>query len=403
MTKEAQWQWHELRWPILSWLVWRIGLLVVGLLANYWLPYRPSFPYYEVLLPSFGWSQWLYSWANFDGVHYLTIAENGYLGFGLIQAFFPVFPLVVRGLSSITQLDLLASGLLLNQFFSLVLTCLLWYWLKTTLNPQQAKLGLWWWLLFPTSFFLISYYNESLFLVLALGCWLAARQQRWVWAAGLAGIASATRVVGIWLLPLLLLEFLTQTAPNFSSSGMKPYRDWLLKQKWQLLLICGSSLGLLSYMLYLQLTFNDPLYFLHLQSEFGAGRQESLILWPQVVWRSSKILLTTPLLDWKYLAYLQEFLAGTLGVLLVIWGYLRRKETKLTMPLLVYSLGVLLTPTLTGTFSSMPRYLLAAWPLWLVITGLSQKSRPSTWLALAISLGLLIINTSLFIQGYWVA
>ena len=403
MTKPNTWHWSELKLPIVFWLIWRLALLAVGLLAGQWLPYKPSFPYFEILLPSFGWPQWLYSWANFDGVHYLTIAINGYVGIGLIQAFFPVFPLLVRFTSNLTQLDLLASGLLLNQVFSLILACMIWYWLRITLSAQQAKIGLLWWLVFPTSFFLTSFYNESLFLVLALGSWLFAKQGRWGWAVVLAAVASATRVIGIWLLPLLLLEFFEQTAPNLTQNALSKLTTWLLQWKWQLLLIFGSSLGLLGYMTYLQLTFGDPLYFLHLQSEFGAGRQESLILWPQVVWRSLKILIEARPFDWKYLSYVQEFIAGTLGIILVVWGFWQRKHTKLSLPLAFYSLGCLLTPTLTGTFSSMPRYVLSAWPLWLVLVWLSQKNRVLMWLALAISLGLLIINTSLFIQGYWVA
>jgi hypothetical protein len=274
---------------------------------------------------------------------------------------------------------------------------------KTTLSARDARVGLLWWLAFPTSFFLVSFYNESLFLSLALGSWLLAKHQRWGWAAGLAAVAAATRVVGIWLWPLLLLEFFEQTYPNMTQMGLAKLTSWLTKWKWQLIALSLSSLGLLAYMLYLKVVFHDPLYFLHLQSEFGAGRQESIILWPQVVWRSSKILLVARPFDWKYLAYVEEFIAGTFGILLVVWGFWQRKHTKLTLPLAFYSLGCLLTPTLTGTFSSMPRYVLAAWPLWLTLIWLSQKNRALMWLALAISLGLLIINTSLFVQGYWIA
>ncbi|PIR61011.1 MAG: hypothetical protein COU68_01660, partial [Candidatus Pacebacteria bacterium CG10_big_fil_rev_8_21_14_0_10_45_6] len=69
-------------------LVWRIGLFVVSLIAPAFISYEPSFPYAYDLLAKLGLPQWLYSWANFDGVHYLTIMRMGYVGTGLIQAFF---------------------------------------------------------------------------------------------------------------------------------------------------------------------------------------------------------------------------------------------------------------------------------------------------------------------------
>lgn len=401
--KFKNFQLNDFKTPISFWFFWNLGLQFINRLAPSWLPYKPSFPYYDSLLPSFHWPQWLYSWANFDGVHYLTIAEKGYLGTGLIQAFFPVFPLLARLISQLAQLDLMITGLLLNQILSLFLTCLIWIWLKTTFTTAQAKQGLLWWLLFPASFFLISFYNESLFVALALGSWLLAKQQKWWWAGILAAVATATRVVGIWLLPLLFLELLEQTWPRTQKNFFQQAKSWLTKNFLAISSISLSAVGLLSYMAYLHFTFHDPLYFLHQQSEFGAGRQESLVLWPQVVWRALKILLYSRPFDWKYFTYLQEFLVGTGSVILTLWGFWQRKKTQLTLPLTIYTLGCLLTPALTGTFSSMSRYALSAWPLWLVLVTIGQKNRLLAGLALAISLGLLIINTSLFLQGYWVA
>ena len=39
------------------------------------------------------------------------------------------------------------------------------------------------------------------------------------------------------------------------------------------------ALGLVSYMGYLWVNFNDPLYFLTVQSQFGAARQSQLVIW----------------------------------------------------------------------------------------------------------------------------
>jgi hypothetical protein len=61
-----------------------------------------------------------------------------------------------------------------------------------------------WTAIFPSGFFLLAGYTESLFLALALGTLLAARKQRW-WLAGLLGmLATMTRLQGAALaLPVL--------------------------------------------------------------------------------------------------------------------------------------------------------------------------------------------------------
>ncbi len=389
-------------WPgvLGTWLVWRLGLLYLGSLADKVLLYKPSFPYFETL-PLFGWPRWLYSWANFDGIHYLTITQVGYVGTGLIQAFFPVTALLMAGIHHLTHLDLFMSGFWLNQAASLVTCLLLWSWLKSELGERAARWGLVWWLVFPTVFFTGAIYSEATFLALSLGCWLAARKGHW-WLAGLLGMfASATRVMGILLLPMLFLELLAQTHWSWHIQ-LSELKSWWQLQWPKVLAISLTSLGLLSYMGYLWFEFHDPLFFLHQQAAFGGGRQESLVLWLQVVWRSIHILLTARPFDWKYLIYVEEFVVGIGSVAILIWGWWHRKRTHLTTPLAVYSLGCILMPTFTGTFLSLPRYVLSAWPLWLVLIAWSRSSRWA-WLGVVFSLALLIINTVLFIQGYWVA
>src|SRR5688572_29034439 len=53
----------------------------------------------RLLIPT-GFPSWVWGFGNFDGVHYLSIAQNGYQALGS-QAFFPLFPIIVRWLSFI--------------------------------------------------------------------------------------------------------------------------------------------------------------------------------------------------------------------------------------------------------------------------------------------------------------
>ncbi len=392
--------------PVLTFLgifaIWRVVLFAIGAWLAPWLSYQPSFPYAYDLLPLYGLPQWLYSWANFDGIHYLTIAEKGYIGTGLIQAFFPGFPFLMIAFNWLTA-NSLVSGLLVANL-SLMAVLPLWFFLvKHDYGKDAAKMSLALWLLFPTAFFLGAVYSESLFMVLVLGSFLAARTQRW-WLAGiLVALASATRVVGVLLVPALLLELLLQESAlekgRITLAKLKT-GIWSVvsKKKSAVLWILAGMVGLIAYMIFLNGEFHDPLYFLHVQSEFGAGRQETLVTYPQVVWRYFKILVTYRPFDLKYYAFVQEAVVGVLGLVCLLWSV---RSVRWSYAL--FALGAFLVPTVTGTFSSVPRYYLVCFPFFIWLALRMKTRRWLMWSYLLVSSLLLILNTVLFIQGYWVA
>lgn len=369
---------------VLIFLIWRGILLLVSLLADGFLKYAPSFPYADSLLATLSLPRFLYSWANFDGVHYITIAKEGYTHVRFIQAFFPLLPMILKPIFMIFGAYALFFSLFLIGCFALLATMTWFLFMRHFFGDKTARLSLIILLLFPTSLFLGALYTEGVFLILVLGTFLASSQKRWGLATLLVLLASATRIVGIFLVPALLLElYLTTKNSKF------PWKTALL--------ISTGSLGLIAYMIYLKLAVNDPLAFFHAQAGFGAGRQTNLVIYPQVVFRSLKILLTNSF-NLKYLAYLQEFLAGTLGLIGIILG------AKYSRPSwMLFALCAFFLPTLTGTFSSMSRYLLVCFPLFIFLTKYLE-TRPITRLIWIIVSGfLLVLNTLLFIQGYWVA
>src|SRR5437868_5249810 len=90
---------------------WRIFLLVVILVAVLFLPSLPS---YSILRktdnPNFIFNQLLFSWANFDGIHYLSIANYNY---NLDGRFFPFYPILIHFFSLLLHTPALSIGQLL--------------------------------------------------------------------------------------------------------------------------------------------------------------------------------------------------------------------------------------------------------------------------------------------------
>ncbi|MBW7955738.1 hypothetical protein H3C66_03305 [Patescibacteria group bacterium] len=391
---------------VVAFLGWRVGLFLLGALAGHFILYDPSFPYADAILPRYNLPQWLFSWANFDGVHYLTIAEKGYIGTGLIQAFFPFFPFVIlRTLFILSggEMNTLLVGLLVSNIAALA-SFLLWFaFLKSEYGIRCAWVGLTLLLIFPTSFFFGALYTESLFFFTIIAAFYTARRQQWALAAGLTIIATATRVVGIFLLPALLVELWLQWRNTHPKSATKQLHFSQLRSFadscWrEILLILLGGVGLLAYTAYLANTFGDPLYFLHVQSEFGAGRQESVVLYPQVAWRSLRILLTVPPQSWGYYTYFLEFITGIGGAVALFFSLWRVR-----LSYVLFALGAFLMPTVTGTFSSMPRYILVCFPLYLLLMSYLESRPRLFWVVNGVFVTSLAINTVLFVQGYWLS
>lgn len=370
-------------------IVWRLLLQLSAFFADTLFSYNPTFPYAYTLLPQFSPYRTVYSWANFDGVHYLTIVQKGYEGTALIQAFFPAYPFIILLLGKLLPFSVLGIGLSLSHLCFMCALIVLWKLLAvveaSTVTKMRTLAVL---LFFPTSFFFASLYTESLFLLSALLVFWCAHKRIW-WGVALAGIvASATRVVGVAAVVAVLIEYLFEKKGRFSRNDIPV-----------VLLCAGGSFGLIAYMVYLWITFQDPLFFLHVQSEFGAGRQETLVLLPQVLWRGVKIIFYSDI-NWRWWTSLQELvytLAFGATLLYAFW-----KRSIVPHSWLIFSTLCLIIPTMTGTLSSMPRYVLVLFPVF-YIWATVRLSWPKWMLIFLLFIVGLVLNTLLFLQGYWVA
>lgn len=388
---------NDIKKLALLFIVYRIALFALGYLASFVLVYDPSFPYSNDILASFDLPKWLYSWGNFDGVHYITLVRGGYAAAAYIQAFFPLFPALIY-LTTFFVKNILLAGLLLSNTLFLILLIVFFIFMKDQFNRKIAWIATIALLLFPTAFFFGALYTESLFLSLVLLAFMAAYNRKFVVSAICIALASSTKVVGILLVPAIVVDvvFAQLSAPYSLPAIAKSIKANFIS----LFTLSLGSVGLFAYMYYLKVNYDDPLYFFHVQSEFGGGRQENLILYPQVLYRSLRILLTVDPTTIRYLSYIQEFCVGLFGLIALLYV---NKLKGVRAGYILFSLAAFIVPTLTGTFSSLPRYVLISFPVFIVIAHLANKYKKFAIIWFALSTLLLICNTILFIQGYWVA
>jgi len=360
-------------------LIIRLGLQLIAGGAIAWLPFVPSYPHWDITLVSQG-PEWLWFWGGFDGVHYLNIAEKGY-EYGLTQAFFPLYPLLIHWFT-IAGNRLLPALIISHLSF----VGFLYYFVKLGRLDFKVKAVKWagaLLLLYPAGFFLFGVYTESLFLLLVAAVFYLARRQLWLQAAIVAGLASATRLVGIFLLPVILWEYYQVNKPK-----ILPLVGYSLL----------ASSGLLLYLNYLQRRFGDFLIFIHSQPGFGAGRQvDTLVLPYQVIARYFKMFLSVNPGNNIYPVLVFEFIATLFFVFLIVYAF----KKKLRSGYLIFIIPALLLPTLTGTFASMPRYALIAFPLFYLLGNLKNKYFK---IILAGIFGLTLIWALVrFSRGLWLA
>lgn len=373
----------DIKIVFLMFLIWKIGLFSVLFLVLNFFPLA-SHNFLGGGYNNYSYNPYVFAWANFDGEHYLSIAQIGYRG--LEQAFFPVYPLLMKFIAALigfNQFNLVISGLIISNLSFLAALFLLYKLILLDYSRQIALLTITLILIFPTSFYFGSLYNESLFLLLSVSSFYYLRKNKFIKSALLGALSSGTRVFGLILLPAYLVEVWQQKLS--------------FKKYFWIFLI---PIGLLTYMLYQWISVGDSLAFYHLQKIVGEQHQEGVTLLPQVYFRYIKMLFTVDILNPIYGTILLEFLVGILFFILPIYGFFK----KVRLSYLCFAMIGFLLSTIQGSFSSVPRYVLILFPsflcLALIIQGFSRWTKITLFLAAVVWLGL---ETTLFLRGYWVA
>ena len=373
--------------------LWFIGILLFSLIATKILPNQKD--YLGGGLSNYLRLPLFWGFSNFDGEHYVSIAQNGYAP--LQHFFFPVYPLLIRIISTVLGHSLFLynlSGILVSFVSTAVFLVGLVQLLKIDYSEKVTELTILLLVLSPASFFFFMVYTESLFLALAVWCFYFTRRRLFLPAVILASIASATKVVGFSLGIAILFEILAPSWP------MKNVLEVVKKNIKELLLVLFSTTGLFAYMTFLQKETGDALVFLHKISVFGDQRSSTLISLPQVFYRYVFKIIPNLTNYWPTtFTTLLEFAVAVIFLLICIFSFRTLRKSYW-----IYLVIGFLVPTLAGSFSSLPRYVIVLFPAFLYLATLFEnKKKEYTYIVFAIFGLLQIISLMLFFRGYWLS
>ncbi|MCD6022296.1 MAG: integral rane protein-like protein [Actinomycetia bacterium] len=197
---------------LLVFLAARIGLSLVSVIAvDLVEPLPPvDVPGRSAPVATSGWHNAIDATERQDAVWYLRLADDGWSGDDASAAFFPLYPLTVRAVAWILPDswpgDELMAALLVSNVAFLGALLALFALTADAFGERVARRAIVVAALFPTAFFFLAPYTESLFLFLSILAFRAARWDRWGHVAVAGALAALTRSVGILLIPALLVE-----------------------------------------------------------------------------------------------------------------------------------------------------------------------------------------------------
>lgn len=310
-----------------------------------------------------------------------------------LVAFFPLYPLLIRLTGALTG-NLVTAGIWVSNLSLLIALFYLYALVKQEYDDRTAGRTIFYLAAAPSAFFFSAVYTESTFLLFIAAGFYYARNRRWL-LAGLAGaLASATRPQGVLLAVFILLEAIWQQGFRFFPKPWSLKAQWetlkadarLLPRAWRgYLAAILSTLGLLAYMGFLYFKFGDPLWFLHVQSEWG--REVG------VNWLPTFVKHTINIARWSGNAFSGEIfeislLMDTLFAIallpLVFLAVIRFRPSFGLFALLSY-----LLPLTSGSALSMQRFALGLVPVYLLLALWGRKA----WL------DRVIVGVSLTLQG----
>lgn len=149
-------------------------------------------------------------WQRFDTNWYLKIAQRGYSADDGSTVYFPLYPFLIRAVGTILFGNDLLAAILISNVALLVSLYLLYEFTRQVYDDGAAKRALIYLVIFPTAFFFLAAYTESLFFMLAIASLYAARKNNFFWASVLGALAALTRLQGLLLIIPLAYLFWTR-------------------------------------------------------------------------------------------------------------------------------------------------------------------------------------------------
>jgi len=358
---------HAVAVSLLPWALARVVVLIGLATARYEIRYFHITNTRALTVSGSGLLGWDASW-------YLAIAAHGYGGVARSGLrFFPLLPLLTRGLHYLTRLPLGACLLAIVNVASLLAAAGLYLLARDELGDEgTARRSVWLLSLLPPAFVLVMGYSESLFLVLAIVCFHNLRRSDWLWAALAGFLAGTARPIGCLLVVPALVEVLRRR----HGAGNRA----VAARAGQVLAVVAPLAGVAAYLGWVQSTFGGFLRPLTIQQQAQYHGSPGAPL-------SAPYHSLADLLHGSHLAAASHILWFALAMCMLAVSF-RRMAASYAL----FSAAVLVAALAGSNLGSFERYALSAFPL--VVAGATLLESPRLLAATLVLSAMLLLGYS---------
>jgi len=307
---------------------------------------------------------------QWDAGWYKHIIEYGYAlqGNPAAPAFYPLFPLIINILSTLTfhVFDVRLLVLVINTLaLWFILVALMRIVAKFSTSKAAQRIAVLAFLSFPSAFFLHVFYGESLFIAIAFWAYLSALNKKW-WLVGiLLGILTAARLPSLLFIGLCILEYI------------RSY-DWNIKKALNknILWFLIAPVGFISYGFYLLAVRGDFLAMFHAYSATNDWTYQvfNLNIFATLYNTVAKIIQSATSLHPTYEVFINYALPLACVLVLIISSvYILVKLGSKAIPLFVFGILAIVMFTLNSNVVSVHRYILGCLPIFIAVTLLGRQ------------------------------
>jgi hypothetical protein len=309
---------------------------------------------------------------RWDSGAYVAIAHQGYGEVPANNAYFPLYPLLMRLVAALfggSDDAYLAAGIVISNlalFVALVyLVRLVAIDHQGTAAPGRAALYL---LAFPTSVFLSVVYAESLLIAFSVGAVYHARRGEWLAAAALGMLAALAKpYFGAAIAVPIAIEAFQRSGPRAALAAAAP-----------------AAIAFIGWLAVLWRITGDPKAILTAEANWGLA--------PSLPFEAFADLFDPNVYGFPYIVLASTLLTGALVVL--SWRVLRPS-------LAAYATVAFLIAVGSGSLTSSPRYFLAIFPAFIVLAVVARGWLGRAYVAVGAGIGMLFIG--MYALWYWVA
>jgi len=236
-----------LRWALVIFVTMRISLSLIAALALFQFPlYHVTYYHGVQPVPPGIANALLGVWQRFDSIWYTKIAMQGYAQGDGTTVFFPLYPILTRLVGKVLLGNYLLGGIIVSNVAYFLALVYLYKLSQLEFDSQVASRAVVYLSVFPTAFFLLGVYTESLFLLFAVSAFYYARKGNWLAASIVGLLAALTKQLGLLLMLPLLYEYLAER--RFEIRSVR--RD--------VLLLALIPIGTLAFLLFRHFYMGDP-------------------------------------------------------------------------------------------------------------------------------------------------